>query len=407
MANPITLDFEGGGSLADDIRALARETRELAVVHRKAQEGIQADLSKTSAGAKAMEEDFSAAADTVVALGKETTKTAKATADSVALSRKQAAQIIADNRNLTESQKRQAAAAGGITKEYEAIAGAATVAKAAQIQAFEEPLGLLDQIQSRIDLLQQRKLALVDEEAIARTNDELDALQTQFDGIYNSTTRTVTGTKELRARLKEAQDQALRAKIDFGELSPEFNAAAQEVANIKKELKDVQDRVNSLDPGDKVRAFTQLGNAIASGAQAVSGAFIALGGDNQQLQESFFKFQSLLFALQGAQQFLRDIGEAINGVRAVLGLTQRAQVALNVATQAGTAATVKDTAAKGAQATATVATTTATSGLTSALAALDAALAANPIGIIVAALATVENGLVVPLHRLTAMFQGE
>lgn len=382
MANPIEITFEGGGTLIDDLKTLAKASADLSVVHRKAHDGIQDDLQKSAEEAKALGKDMDAASKTVVVLGKEATKTAKATGDAVAASRKQAAQIIADNEKLTEAQKKQAAAAGGITKEYEDIAVAASKAKAQQVAAFEQPIGLLDQIQARLELLGQKKLSLTDEDAIARANDEIERLQIQYDGINNATTQTVNGTKELRARIKEALDQAVRARAAFGDLSPEFKAAADEAARLQKELKDTQDRVKALNPGDKVAAFSQLGNAIAGGAQAVSGFAIALGGNNQALQETLFKFQSVLFAVQGAQSFLKDFSDSIANVRAVLGLTTQAQVV-------STAATEADVVAKEAQTAATVTTTGATTTLTTAVRALTASMLANPIGLFVAAIAVI------------------
>lgn len=378
MANPIELIFEGGGTLVDDLKTLAKASADLSVVHRKAHDGIQDDLQKSAEDAKALGKDMDAASKTVVVLGKEATKSAKATSDAVAASRKQAAQIIADNEKLTEAQKKQAAAAGGITKEYEDIAAAASKAKAQQVSAFEQPIGLLDQIQSRLELLGQKKISLTDEDAIARANDEIERLQVQYDGINNATTQTVSGTKELRARIKEALDQAVRARAAFGDLSPEFKAAADEAARLQKELKDTQDRVKALNPGDKVAAFSQLGNAIAGGAQAVSGFAIALGGNNQELQETLFKFQSILFAVQGAQSFLKDFSDSIANVRAVLGLTTQAQVV-------STAATEADVVAKEAQTAATVTTTGATTTLTTAVRALTASMLANPFLLVAAA----------------------
>lgn len=382
MASPVEIIFEGGGSLIDDLKTLAKASADLSVVHRKAHDGIQDDLQKSAEEAKALGKDMDAASKTVVVLGKEATKTAKATGDAVAASRKQAAQIIADNEKLTEAQKKQAAAAGGITKEYEDIAVAASKAKAQQVAAFEQPIGLLDQIQARLELLGQKKLSLTDEDAIARANDEIERLQLQYDGINNATTSTVNGTKELRARIKEALDQAVRARAAFGDLSPEFKAAADEAARLQKELKDTQDRVKALNPGDKVAAFSQLGNAIAGGAQAISGFAIALGGNNQALQETLFKFQSVLFAVQGAQSFLRDFSDSIANVRAVLGLTTVAQVENTVATEA-------DVLAKQGQVVANAAATTSTNVFTTAVRGLTAAMLANPIGLFVAAIAVI------------------
>lgn len=381
-AQNVEIKFEGSGTLIEDLRALAEGSKTLAVVHRKAQEEVQSDLKKSGDGAKQLTKDMDAAAKTVVAIGAEASKSAKLTAEAIAQNRKQAAQLIADSKALTEAQKGQAAAAGGITKEYEEIVAAANKAKAAQTQAFEEPLGVLDQIQSRLDLLQQKKLSLIDEAAIAQTNDEIEALQVQFESINTASGRSVENTRSLRARIREAQDAAIKAQASFGNLSPEFREAAQEVARLQKELKDVQDRVKALNPGDKVAAFSQLGNAIASGAQAISGAAIAFGGNNQELQETLFKFQSLLFSLQGAQAFFRDFKDSFNNIRAVLGLTTIAQVA-------NTAATEADIAAKGGLVVANTGAAASTRVFTTAVRALSASLLANPFVLFAAAIAVV------------------
>lgn len=386
MAQNVEIKFEGSGTLIEDLRALADGSKQLAIVHRKAQEDVQGDLKKSGDEAKQLSKDMAVAAKTVVAIGSEASKTAKLTAEAIAQNRKQAAQLISDSKALTEVQKAQAAAAGGITKEYEEIVAAANKAKAAQTEAFEEPLGVLDQIQSRLDLLQQKKLSLIDEAAIAQTNDEIEALQVQFESINTASSRSVENTRSLRARIREAQEQAIKAQAAFGNLSPEFRAAAQEVARLQKELKDVQDRVRALNPGDKVAAFTQLGNAIASGAQAISGAAIAFGGNNQELQESLFKFQSLLFALQGAQAFIRDFKDGFDNIRAVLGLTKTAQVAATVATEADTVAKGANTATTAAMATTSTAAAGATGVFTGAIRTLTAAILANPIGALLIAL---------------------
>lgn len=244
--------------------------------------------------------------------------------------------------------------------------------------------------------LQQRvKATQADAEKIAKTaginTKEFQASAQAAQEVRTEVEATQAALGEQGGTLGTVRQQYREALAAAQELAqtpgPEYDAALEEVARLKKLLDDTASSVRNLNPGDKVRAFTQLGNAIAGGAQAISGALIAFGGNNQALQETLFKFQSVLFAVQGAQTFLKDFGDSIQDIRRIMGLATAAQ-------EANTVATELDVAAKGAQTTANATATTSTGVLTGAVRTLTAAILANPLIAIVAVAAAVGAALI-------------
>lgn len=192
--------------------------------------------------------------------------------------------------------------------------------------------------------------------------------------------RLKTLQQQYRAAYQEAQRLA-------GTPGPDFDRATAEAARLKEELSDVRARIDALNPDDKIGAFTKLGSAIAGGAQAAGGFFLVFADGNQKLQETIFKFQSFLFALQGAQTFFADIKDAYQNVLAVLGLTTKATVE-------SAAASELDSVAKGEQAVATTATGTASTTAAGGVKAFTAALLTNPIFLFAAGLALVVGAFV-------------
>jgi len=191
--------------------------------------------------------------------------------------------------------------------------------------------------------LQQRiKATQADAEKIAKTSGintkEFKAAAAAAAAVKKEAEATAVALGAQGDEVATVRQQYRAALTAAQELSqtpgPEYDEALREVARLKKLLDDTASSVRNLNPGDKVRAFTQLGNAIASGAQAIGGFAIAFGGNNQALQETLFKFQSALFALQGAQSFLKDFGDALADVRRILGLNTLAQVENTVASEA-------------------------------------------------------------------------
>lgn len=243
-------------------------------------------------------------------------------------------------------------------------------------------------------LAQRLKAAQVEAEKIAKTSGintkEFKAAAAAAAAIKVEIDKTNAALGVQVGELEGVRQQYRAALVAAQNLSetpgPEYDAALEEVARLKKLLDDTASSVRNLNPGDKVRAFSQLGNAIAGGAQAISGIAIAFGGNNQALQETLFKFQSVLFAVQGAQTFLKDFGDSLKDVRRVLGLT-------TVETVKSTVASEVDAVAKGEQAVATTAVGTASAGSVTPVKALASAMLSLPVLAIAAGLALVVGAL--------------
>ncbi len=164
--------------------------------------------------------DLEAKTKTLVTAEKAVTAAVNQQTDAIEESRQAAAKVVFEANDLTDAEKRAAAAAGGITKEYEAMVAAAKKAP----PPIREQLGLIQQIQSRITLLNQKKLSLTDPKEIARTNREIQ----QFEGRLRNLNRVgktgglgtlTTQARGLRGALTGAVDGLDSAGLSTGRLS--------------------------------------------------------------------------------------------------------------------------------------------------------------------------------------------
>jgi hypothetical protein len=121
-----------------------------------------------------------------------------------------------------------------------------------------------------------------------------------------------------------------------------------------------------LNPEDKIKAFSNLGQGIVGSFQVATGALQAFGAENERVQEIAQKLQGALNVVQGIQS-IKGLKEAYQDVKIVLGLTTAAQGALTTATTAGSVATT---------------------GAATATRSFTAALASNPVGLVAVAVAS-------------------
>lgn len=136
----------------------------------------------------------------------------------------------------------------------------------------------------------------------------------------------------------------------------------------------------------KFETIQKISSGVASGFAAVQGMAALLGEENEELQKTFLKVQSAMAVAQGVGG-IKDLIEGIAQYGVAFGIaTKQAQgmtaatTALTTATTAEAAATTADTTAKGAQIVATEGATVAQTGL-------NTAMLANPVGLVVAAIA--------------------
>lgn len=263
------------------------------------------------------------------------------------------------------------------SEEYERVATASQQSGAIQAQALRQPLGIIDQLRSRIALLEQKKATLVDPKAVAQVNQQIKEVQKRLQDIDGA--GTGGGIESLRAQFMQAKNEAAAMVTEFGRFSPEAQAALQKAANLKDELGDLNATLDALNPDAKFQAFGQTLTALAGGFQAVQGAVGLLGKENEDVQAGLLKIQQVAAVTQGLQTFFGNFSDGLKNIRAVLGLTTVAQVQ-------NTAATEADTVAKTAQATATTAVGTASVGSVTGIRAFTAALIASPFAPVILAL---------------------
>lgn len=197
-------------------------------------------------------------------------------------------------------------------------------------------------------------------------------------GNYENALRSVTSEyTSQRAELK-----ALRVELE--QLDPgtqAYNEKFQRAAEITHNLAEQQEMLKyaSNDLGDQLSNLRGIASNMAAGFSAANAAIGLFGGESKEVQQAMLKVQQAMALVQGLQ-----------GVDGFIKRTQGLSTAIKGWIAQSKAATVQTTAqatATKAAAVATNAETVATEGATVAQKGLNAAMKANPIGLILAAIA--------------------
>jgi len=165
------------------------------------------------------------------------------------------------------------------------------------------------------------------------------------------TAGAVSSAKDLREQFSILEDKMFELANAGKEGTKEFEAIRRALAGTKERIDDLNETIDLLKPEAKFQAFANLGAGIASGFAAAQGAAQLFGSESEELNESLAKVQSAMALAQGVQG-LAGMGDNLRVVGAMLK-----------STAIGTKLV------------------TATQWL------YNAAMAANPIGLVVAALA--------------------
>jgi len=108
--------------------------------------------------------------------------------------------------------------------------------------------------------------------------------------------KTVGG---IRAELKEANKELIKAQNEFGEYSQEAIKAARRVAELRDRVQEAGETAALFDPGKKFQAFSGALQSVAGGFAAVQGALGLVGVESEDLQKQLLKVQSALALSQG------------------------------------------------------------------------------------------------------------
>jgi hypothetical protein len=120
--------------------------------------------------------------------------------------------------------------------------------------------------------------------------------------------------QQLREAVKEAQ--SLVAAGDTS--SKSYKEATKRVAELKDQLKDFNEEVKALDPGEKFQTIAGISASIAGGFQAAQGAMALFGAESKDVEKALLKVQAATALAQGIDQ-VREFGKYFNLAKAAIG----------------------------------------------------------------------------------------
>jgi predicted nuclease with TOPRIM domain len=161
----------------------------------------------------------------------------------------------------------------------------------------------------------------------------IDELNNKLKKLDEEVKTTAKDFVPLRQRLKEAKEELQKAEAAFGPFSAEAQAARKNAGALTAQLDDLNRQIKLIEPEDKIKAFSNLGQGIVGSFQVATGALQAFGAENERVQEIAQRLQGALNVVQGIQSII-GLKEAYEDVKIILGITTTAQKALTVANEA-------------------------------------------------------------------------
>jgi hypothetical protein len=114
-----------------------------------------------------------------------------------------------------------------------------------------------------------------------------------------------------KAELKAAQQDVINLTDKFGATSKATIEAAKRAAELKDRIGDAKKLVDSFNPDEKFRGFTQVLTGVAGGFSAITGTMNLLGIQSEDTQKKLLQVQSLLAVTSGLNSF----GDSIQSVK--------------------------------------------------------------------------------------------
>lgn len=218
-----------------------------------------------------------------------------------------------------------------------------------------------------VDTEQFKKLGVL----LVQRQAELSKLQADYDEVTGSVARNKEATDEnadaqqkLKQRLAEVSAQLVILKANGEDNTEQYKALVAEAGNIKDAIGDVNQEIkNSAANSQVLDGLIGSAQGVAAGFALAQGSVGLFGSENQDLNAVLVKVNSTMALLQGAQ----EIGNLLQKESAAVQLVTNARLAIENGLQSESAIVRLGAAA--------------------AQRVLNAAMAANPIGIIVVAVA--------------------
>ena len=196
--------------------------------------------------------------------------------------------------------------------------------------------------------------------------------------------------KDLRLELKNLERQMMGMRRANKENTDAYRTLQNEAGKLKDIMADVRAEVrNTSSDTRKLDVAISVFTTIGSAAQVAQGAVNLLGLENKKVEESIRQMMALQVMMNGINQIRNNLQSSSVLMMAVENTRMKIQ----------TFQTMALARAEAAKLAMTQATTIATKAGAAAQWLLNAAMAANPIGLIVAALAAVAVGLAIFYNR--------
>lgn len=272
--------------------------------------------------------------------------------------------------------------------EFDAFAVSAATASTAASPGLSAQVAILDQYKDRVAELENRKLLATTPEEVGLVNEQLAALRVTYDRVREAMDKATNPEKgdklvqtwsSLRTQMQEAKanlDRIVEANTDLNgklTITPELLAAGRAAGQLQDRFEDLNATVNAFNPDKKFQVLAGLVQNVLGGFTALQGALALIGVNGEGVEKSLLKVQSALAITQGLQALFGGLSDNLRNARILLA---------NAAAGFRTFATAQLAAG---------ATTTGFAGAvnlaTGAVRGLWLTLVANPVGVVVAAIA--------------------
>ena len=150
-------------------------------------------------------------------------------------------------------------------------------------------------------------------------------------------------SKTLKQQYKEAVLEVQKLADAFGATSVEVQNASKRAAELKDQIEDVNDAIQSQKGEGAFIALGKSISSVASGFSAVEGAMGLVGAQSEDVQQAMLRVQSAMALAQGLGG-LEDAGRSFKQLGAVIKSTAVGQNILTAATTAYTFVTSAATA---------------------------------------------------------------
>jgi hypothetical protein len=139
--------------------------------------------------------------------------------------------------------------------------------------------------------------------SIKETDSSVDKMGSSFDSAIADIDKKVKSGELTMRQLSKAVKEYQSIAIQAGRESAVGQEALQRAAKLSDELGDLNNEVKALaHDGANMQAALQLGSTVTAGYGALQGGMALVGGESEQLQETFVKLTAIQSVLSGIEQ---------------------------------------------------------------------------------------------------------